>query len=195
MKKSRKPNLGYIAAGAVAVVICIYIVLVSLSGMKDSNTEDVKKIKGKNHIPIVELESKDRAVATKPIKEILESDTVSLDDSDVSEILVNTGVDVDVIDSIVDSTMHKTVKLIDNNDTQFGVVCFEAASEEVFMSYGWVGLAKQALHHTEEDRDIDDIKIDLTNGCHEDLYPIVWLEQNPDGIKNTSILSDDLEGV
>lgn len=175
LKEKKKGDIGCILAAVIALLFCVYAAIVSLGGIKEASAANVA-----NKTPKITLV--DEKIARLAADEAAIEAQEAADQVVEEEVISNTDVvaKVEEIGSLAEpAALKKTVVLLDNFGEKFGEVCFEAADESVFMSYGWVGLAEQALAQTGENRDIDAIKMELNDNCKEYAGQSVLLSYNP----------------
>ena len=156
-----------------AACFCMYVVIVGFSGLKDARATTETETLRKSIIS-----DSEKAVVEAKEEFILEMQNIDLALAKEKE--------VEKPDVAVDEALRKKVTLLDNSGNKFGEVCFEAADDTVFMSYGWVGLAERALVEVGENRSIDDIKIEVIGNCDNYIDEPVVIDYNPMDILNES---------
>ena len=176
MNINENKNVGsaYILAMLVAIIGCIYVVIVSLGSMRDANASTAQ---AKISTPeVANISTEDEAGSDSDADLITVSENSSVIVKEIIEIAKLGSTDLDI--TVTPEPLKKTVVLTDNTDKKFGEVCFSAADDSVFMSYGWVGLAQLALTELGDKRSIDDIKSNLDTGCNDSLGEAIHLEYN-----------------
>lgn len=171
--KRKNVDLACILAVMIGLIGCIYIIAVSLGSIREARAAgtEIKNLAPETTKGLTASGSEaqnDIEVADEKLSEI---DAEAINETESSAI--------DLELEAKTEPLRKKVVLLDNFDNQFGEVCFVAADEAVFMSYGWAGLAQQALIKLDDERGIDDIKIDLIGNCDDYIGEPINLEYNP----------------
>lgn len=171
--KKKNVDVTCILAMMIGLIGCIYIIAVSLGSIREARAAgtEIKNLAPETTKGLTASGSEtqnDIKIADEKLSEI---DAEAINETESSAI--------DLELEAKTEPLRKKVVLLDNFDNQFGEVCFVAADEAVFMSYGWAGLAQQALIKLDDERGIDDIKIDLISNCDDYIGEPINLEYNP----------------
>lgn len=189
LTKIKGLELHYVCAGIIAVIGCLYVAIVSFGSIREAKAaEPVTQTDKADALLADDIDSRNKIEQAKvdikeAVAEMVESETNIYEGEAAAEALA-------AADST--ATPQKMVTLLTMNGDFLADVCFEAVSDSVFMSYGWVGLATKALHHTNTNKNIDDIKIDVSDNCDLELIPRVLLETNPEAITVSNAITDVL---
>ncbi|MED6316522.1 MAG: hypothetical protein VYA60_04690 [Pseudomonadota bacterium] len=185
LTKIKGLELHYVCAGIIAVIGCLYVAIVSLGSIREAKAaEPVAQTDKADAFLADDIDSRNKIEQAKAdIKEAVAEMVESENNIYEEEALA-------AADST--ATPQKMVTLLTMRGDFLADVCFEAVSDSVFMSYGWVGLATKALHHTNTNKNIDDIKIDVSDNCDLELTPKVLLETNPEAITVSNAIADVL---
>lgn len=176
--KRKNVDSGYVLAAIIALIGCIYVIAVSFGSIREANAAEIE---GKILEPeVAEISMEGETVIEKGSDDADITDNISgvdkkaIDDAEASDFDIAKGES-----ELLILPLKKKVVLLDNQDNQFDEVCFTAADDSIFMSYGWVGLAQQALTEIGDKRSIDDIKINLVGNCDDYIGEPIHLEYNP----------------
>lgn len=168
IKDGKRQDVGYILAAAIALLFCLYAITVSFGGIREAAAAELD-------------ESSHKLTLTTDTAEVTAVDAADFEVLDAADEVVESTVVVTVNEVGFDheaTTLKKTVLLLDSFGDEFGEVCFEAANEAVFMSYGWAGLAEKALSYTDKNKDLDSIKMELNSNCDNQVGESIFVDYN-----------------
>lgn len=192
LTKIKGLELHYVCAGIIAIIGCLYVAIVSFGSIREAKAAEPVSQSDKTDVLLADdIDSRNKIEQAKvDIKEAVAEMVESESETNIYEADAAAAESLVTADSTV--THQKMVTLLTMNGDFLADVCFEAVSDSVFMSYGWVGLATKALHHTNTNKNIDDIKIDVSDNCDLELIPRVLLEKNPEAITVSNTITEAL---